>query len=318
MAYQNFSSNRRTFLGGIASASTMALLGSLPAMALSARSLNRNEIITKPIPSTGERIPVIGMGTWITFNVGKDRALRDHRAQILSEFFKYGGGMIDCSPMYGTSAEVLGYGLERIDNSQNLFSASKVWISKVENGHQQMEEQRRRWGVQVFDLMQVHNLRNWIGHLETLRNYKSRGKIRYLGVTTSHGRRHEELERVMQNETLDFVQFTYNILDREAENKLLPLAQERGIAVIANRPYRQKELFNRFQNKPIPQWAKEEVNAVNWAEFFLKFIVSHPAVTCAIPATSQIPHLKENMRAAYGHLPDAKTRRRMIKYVESL
>ncbi len=318
MVSKNFNFNRRKFLSGIASVSGVTLLGGLPALAQSARSLQHGEIITKPIPSTGEQIPVNGMGTWITFNVGEDQELRDHRTKILSEFFKYGGGMIDCSPMYGTSAAVLGYGLDRIHNTQNLFSASKVWTSGTDNGPKQMEEQRERWGVQAFDLMQVHNLRNWEGHLETLREYKSQGKIRYLGVTTSHGRRHAELERVMQNEGLDFAQFTYNLLDREAENRLLPLAQERGIAVIANRPYRQKELFYMFQDKPLPQWAKEEADAINWAEFFLKFIVSHPAVTCAIPATSQIPHLKENMGATYGRLPNAKTRKRMVKYVESL
>ena len=294
------------------------MLGGVPSLAQSVRPPDPNEIITKAIPSTGEQIPVIGMGTWITFNVGEDVKLRNHRTQILRNFFRRGGGMIDCSPMYGSSADVLGYGLERVNTTQNLFSASKVWTSYTANGPDQMEEQRKHWGVETFDLMQVHNLRNVEGHLKTLREHKAQGKIRFIGVTTSHGRRHADLERVMKEQDLDFVQFTYNVLDREAENRLLPLAAERGIAVIANRPYRQKQLFHIFQDKPLPPWAKEEAGAINWAEFFLKFIVAHRAVTCAIPATSQIPHMKENMGAAYGRLPDQKTRARMIEYVKSL
>jgi len=311
-------SSRRRFLGGMAGASALALLGGLPTLAQPVRSPQPEAIITKPIPATGEQIPVIGMGTWITFNVGEDTELRDHRTQILREFFSRGGGMIDCSPMYGSAADVLGYGLARIENTGNLFSASKVWTSWIGSGPEQMAEQRRRWGVESFDLMQVHNLRGWEGHLETLREHKAQGRIRYLGVTTSHGRRHDELERIMSSEALDFVQFTYNILDREAEGRLLPLARERGIAVIANRPYKQKALFRLFQDKPLPPWAKADAGAINWAEFLLKFIVSHPAVTCAIPATSQIPHMQENMGAAYGRLPDEKTRARMIQYVTSL
>ena len=310
------SPGRRQFLGDLAGLSALALTGGFPALAQAVKPAN-GFMLTKAIPSTGEQIPVIGMGTWITFNVGEDRALRDHRTEILRIFFERGGGVIDCSPMYGSSADVLGYGLERIENTQNLFSASKVWTWLTANGPDQMEEQRRRWGVERFDLMQVHNLLSWEGHLKTLREDKEQGKIRYLGVTTSHGRRHQELERIMRNEPLDFVQLTYNILDRQAEDRLLPLARERGIAVIANRPYRQKALFHRFQHHPLPDWAGE-AGARNWAEFFLKFIVSHPAITCAIPATSQIPHIKENMGALYGHLPDQNMRRRMIEYLESL
>jgi diketogulonate reductase-like aldo/keto reductase len=317
MRDDKFSSlSRRKFLGSLAGVSVLALTGGFPAR-VQASEPGTGSLLTKTIPSTGESIPVVGMGTWITFNVGEDRDLRNHRTEILRIFFARGGGVIDCSPMYGSSADVLGYGLERIENTQNLFSASKVWTWFTANGPEQMEEQRRRWGVESFDLMQVHNLLSWQGHLKTLRNYKAQGKIRYLGVTTSHGRRHEELERIMRNEPLDFVQLTYNILDREAEDRLLPLAKERGIAVIANRPYRRKALFHRFQHQPLPDWAGE-AGAKNWAEFFLKFIVSHPAITCAIPATSQIPHIKENMGALYGHLPDQKMRQRMIEYVESL
>ncbi len=275
-------------------------------------------LIKKPIPSTGEKIPIVGMGTWITFNVGQDIALRNQRVRVLREFFRYGGGMIDCSPMYGSSAQVVGYALGQLNNTDALFSASKVWTPWASNGPDQMEQQRKRWNISRFDLMQIHNLVNWEGHLVTLKSQKSEGKIRYIGITTSHGRRHLELESIMRNHDLDFVQLTYNILDREAENRLLPLARERGIAVIANRPYRRGALFRAFQEKPLPAWANEEAGVKNWAEYFLKFIISHPAITCAIPATSQIQHMKENMGAAYGYLPDANVRAKMAAYVQSL
>jgi diketogulonate reductase-like aldo/keto reductase len=180
-----------------------------------------------------------------------------------------------------------------------------------------MERSRLLWGVEQFDLMQVHNLLDWETHLATLKEWKADGRIRYLGVTTSHGRRHAELESIMQKEPLDFVQLTYNLVDREAEQRLLPLAAERGIAVLANRPFQGGGLFRRFGNRSLPEWAGE-IDCENWAQFFLKFVISHPAVTCAIPATSQVAHMRENMGAAYGQLPDPAMRRRMLDYVNSL
>ena len=165
--------------------------------------------------------------------------------------------------------------------------------------------------------MQIHNLLNWQGHLETLLDRKARGRIRYIGVTTSHGRRHDALEKVMAEQPLDFVQFTYNILDRDAERRLLPLAADRGLAVIVNRPFRRKALFRVVEGRPLPAWARD-FDCANWAQFFLKFIVSHPAVTCAIPATSRADHMRENMGALYGRLPDRKMRERMIRHVEGL
>lgn len=273
-------------------------------------------MITKAIPATGERIPAIGMGTWITFNVGDDEALRRDRLAILETFFAQGGGLIDSSPMYGSSQAVVGWCLERLGDSAGLLAADKVW-TRFGDGAAQMSETRRRWGVERFDVMQVHNLLDWRRHLPMLRRAKDAGRVRYIGVTTSHGRRHDELERILREEPLDFVQLTYNIVDRAAEARLLPLAAERGIAVIANRPYRRQQLFRRFQHRPLPPWAGE-VGAANWAEFLLKFIVSHPAVTCAIPATSQRVHMRENMGALYGRLPEARDRRRMIDWVERL
>ena len=267
------------------------------------------------IPATGERIPAVGMGTWITFNVGEDPDLRAARAEVLRRFFARGGGMIDSSPMYGSSQEVVGWCLERLEDTGGLLVADKVW-TRFGDARAQMAETRRRWGVDRFDVMQVHNLLRWEDHLPILRAAKEEGLVRYVGVTTSHGRRHDELERIMRSEPLDFVQLTYNVLDRAAEDRLLPLAADRGIAVIVNRPFRRKQLFHLFEDRPLPPWAAE-LDIANWAQFFLKFILGHPAVTCAIPATTQVAHMEENMGALRGALPDGRARREMVRYVES-
>jgi diketogulonate reductase-like aldo/keto reductase len=298
------------------------LLASAAALGLAARTGTGfatigEPLVTKTIPSSGESIPVIGMGSWLTFDVGKDTALRDDRVEVLRTFFRLGGGMIDSSPMYGSSEEVIGYGLARLPETRGLFSATKVWTWRRGSGVEQMDESRRLWGLDRFDLMQVHNLLGWEGHLETLLKDKAAGRIRYLGITTSHGRRHGDFEAIMAEHPLDFVQLTYNILDRRAEQRLLPLAAERGIAVIANRPFRRGDLFDYFARHPLPEWAAE-IDCANWAQFLLKFIVSHPAVTCAIPATSRVDHMQENMGALVGRMPDAKIRKRMIDYVELL
>lgn len=274
-------------------------------------------ILRRSIPMTGEQVPVIGMGSWITFDVGRDKALRDNRVKVLQAFFELGGAIVDSSPMYGSSQEVIGYCLERMPGKPPLFSATKVWTWLQARGVEQMQESLRLWGIEAFDLMQIHNLLDWESHLETLLAHKAEGRIRYTGVTTSHGRRHDELVEVMTEHPLDFVQFTYNILDRKAERRLLPLAADRGQAVIANRPFRGGDLFDYFARHPLPEWAGE-FDCANWAQFFLKFIVSHPAVTCAIPATSRIEHMRENMGALRGRLPDQSTRARMIHYVENL
>jgi diketogulonate reductase-like aldo/keto reductase len=274
-------------------------------------------ILTRAIPTTGERIPAIGMGTWITFNVGRDRQRRDQRTKVMQAFFDLGGGMIDSSPMYGSSEDVIGYGLKRIANKKALFSATKVWTVLRALGVRQMNASRELWGVERFDLMQIHNMLDWDAHIDTLKDWKAQGRIRYIGMTTSHGERHDAMAKVMAAQPLDFVQFTYNILDREAERRLLPLAAERRLAVIVNRPFRQGALIDAVKRHKLPPWASE-IDCANWAQFLLKFIVSHPAVTCAIPATSRVDHMHENMGALHGRLPDQAMRRRMIRYVESL
>lgn len=302
-----------------ASIDRRTLLASLGAgaVALGAGPSYADQAITRPIPATGERIPAIGMGTWITFNVGDDQELRDNRLEVLRTFFTMGGTVVDSSPMYGTSEAVVGHCLARLPANVPLFSATKVWTWWQSNGRPQMDESRRLWGVDRFDAMQIHNLLNWEGHLETLVADKAAGRVRLIGITTSHGGRHNAMETIMASQPIDMVQLTYNIVDREAERRLLPLAAERGLGVIVNRPFRQKQLFDMFAEHKLPEWAGE-IGCANWAQFFLKFVISHPAVTCAIPATSRVDHMRENMGALAGPLPDAAMRRRMIQYVESL
>lgn len=276
----------------------------------------RGPIITRRIPSSGEAIPVIGLGSWITFNVGDDSAARDSCTNVMRAFFEAGGRMIDSSPMYGSSQDVIGYGLTRLRFPSSLFSAEKVWTGS-DGGARQLDESRRKWGVSRFDLVQVHNLVNWERHLPMLFAMKAARQIRYVGITTSEGRRHTQIEQLLRAQPLDFVQVTYNVLDREVEQRILPIARERGIAVIVNRPFREGALIRDVERHPLPAWARE-IDCANWPQFLLKFIVSHPAVTCAIPATSSVAHVRENMGAAYGRLPDEAMRRRMIAFVERL
>ncbi len=267
--------------------------------------------VRKAIPASGERLPVIGMGSWITFDVGDDADARAQRVRVLQAFFDHGGALVDSSPMYGSAQEVIGHALARVRNRQVLFAATKVWTLGRGAGIRQVEDAERLWGVARFDLMQVHNLLDWETHLPTLKAMKAAGRLRHVGVTTSHGRRHDDLEALMRREPLDFVQLTYNLVDREAEQRLLPLAAERGIAVIANRPFQGGALFRRVRGRPLPGWAVE-IDCSSWAQAMLKFVVSHPAVTCAIPATSRIDHMIDNMGAGFGRLPDAALRRRML------
>ncbi len=269
------------------------------------------------IPTSGERIPVIGLGSWLTFDVGSVPHRRDNVRAVMQAFFDRGGGMIDSSPMYSSAQEVIGAGLAKIENRQGLFSATKVWIPGRSTGIWQMESALKLWGLDHFDLLYVHNLLDWDTHLPWMREWQQQGRVRHIGVTTSHGRRHDELANVMQREKMDCVQFTYNILDREAERRLLPVARDQGLAVVINRPFRGGALFRRVRGQSLPGWVAE-IGVSNWAQYFLKFIVSHPAVTCAIPATSQLAHLEENMGALSGPLPDDPMRREMVRYFESL
>jgi len=282
-----------------------AALAGLPALGAAAAEAP----LTRAVPSSGERIPVIGLGTWITFDV-TDAPGREARSAILRAFFESGGRLVDSSPMYGASEEAIGVGLDRIGRPAPLFAATKVWTVGGVAGRRQMERSRALWKVPRFDLMQVHNFLDWETHLPTLKAMKAEGRLRYVGVTTSHGRRHDLGEELLRRERLDFFQVTYNLADREAEQRLLPLAAERGTAVLINRPFDGGAQFTRVKGKPLPGWAAE-IGAATWAAAFLKWIAAHPAVTVAIPATSQLPHLRENMAALAGPLPDAALRKRI-------
>jgi len=270
-------------------------------------------LITRKIPATGEELPVIGLGSWITFNVGADQVARDQCTSVIRAFLEAGGKLIDSSPMYGSSQEVIGYALGRL-NRPPAFSADKVWITSAAAGATQVEESRRHWGVTRFDLLQVHNLLSWEAQLPLLFGMKKAGRLRYVGITTSHGRRHDDLEAIMRRHPVDFVQVTYNPIDREVEQRILPLARERKIAVIVNRPFQQGAMVRRLERRQLPVWARE-IDCSSWAQLILKFIVSHPAVTCAIPATSVVAHARENMGAARGRLPDAAMRRRIVQLI---
>ncbi len=273
--------------------------------------------ITKAIPVSGEKIPVIGMGSARTFDVGEDPARRAQLADVLQAFFDHGGNVIDSSPMYGRAEQVIGELLRKTRNTNSLFAATKVWTDGKQQGIEQMHRSMQRMGVEKFDLMQIHNLRDWKVHLETLRDWKSKGNIRYIGITTSHGRFHEELETILSNEQFDFVQLSYNINDRAVEQRLLPLAKERKIAVLVNRPFQKGELFKAVSGETLPDWAME-FDCQSWGQFFLKFVVSHPSVTCAIPATTKVKHMLDNMGAGLGQLPDAKMRKKMISHIEKI
>lgn len=291
-----FELSRRRFVSEMAA---LGLMASLPARA---RAFERAAV----------KIPPIGMGSWLTFDVGANATSRANCVEVLRIFFELGGGLIDSSPMYRTSEEVIGHCLDSIDDKAGLFAATKVWKYGREPGVSTMEASRRLWGVEHFDLMQIHNMLDWQTHLDTLRQMKADGQIRYIGITTSHGRRHAEFERVITREDdFDFVQFTYNMTHRTAEERLLPLALERGKGVIINRPLDGGRLFDTVVGRPLPGWASE-IACDNWAQVFLKFIVSHPAVSCAIPATSRVDHMRQNMGALHGPVPDAKLRQRML------
>ncbi len=270
----------------------------------------------RAIPSTGESLPPIGLGTWITFDVPPGET-RHARGEVLRAFFESGGRLVDSSPMYGESESLVGEEYARIGRPAGLFAATKVWTVGTLSGRRQIEKSHSLWRLPRFDLLQVHNMLDWEGHLATLKEMKAQGRVRYIGVTTSHGRRHDLLEAIMQSEPLDFVQFTYNLADRQAEQRLLPLAAERRMAVIVNRPFDGGDLFGAKTRKPLPGWAAE-IGCASWAEALLKFVVSQPAVTCAIPATSKVAHLRENMRAAAGPLPDSVLRRRIAADYERL
>ena len=271
----------------------------------------------KAIASSGEALPVIGAGTWQTFDVGDDPAARTALREVLKTFVELGGRVIDSSPMYGSSESVLGDLVAELGLRDKLFMATKLWTSGREEGIRQMQTSFKRMRVERMDLMQIHNLVDVATHTKTLLQMKSSGKVSYIGITHYTASAYADVERWLKAEAYDFLQINYSLAEREAERRVFPLCQERKVAVIANRPFAEGALFRKVKGKPLPPWAAE-LGITSWAQYFLKWIASHPAVTCAIPATGKPDHMKDNMAAGQGALPDAAARKRMAEYFSGL
>ncbi len=272
-------------------------------------------MLTRPIPSSGEALPVIGLGTWQTFDVGTAPSERGPLAEVLRRFLASGARLIDSSPMYGRAEQVTGDLLDSIGELKTPFLASKVWTTGKDEGLAQLRDSVQRMGRGRMDLMQVHNLVDWRTQLPVLREWKAAGRIRYVGVTHYTRGAFDELERFIREEKLDFVQLPYSLAQRDAEKRLLPAAAEHGVAVLVMQPFASGSLFQRVRGRALPEWAAE-FDCTSWAQFFLKFILGHPAVHCPLPATSKPDHVADNLRAGFGRLPDEKQRARMARALE--
>jgi diketogulonate reductase-like aldo/keto reductase len=278
------------------------------------RERESSAMLTRQIPASGEKLPMIGLGTWQVFDVGESAGEREPLEQVLSTFVKLGGRGVDSSPMYGRAEEVVGDLAAKLKLREALFLATKVWTTGKRAGIESMERSLARLQTKRIDLMQVHNLVDAATHLATLRDWKEQGRVRYIGITHYNSSAYPEVEKTLRSERVDFLQINYSLGEREAEQRILPLAQERGVAVIVNRPFGGGDLFSRIRATPLPEWAAE-FDCTSWAQLMLKWIIAHPAVTCVIPATSKPRHLEDNMHAGRGRLPDAQQRDRMLKAV---
>ncbi len=287
------------------------------ALALGGGAMATQSLIRRPIPRTGESLPVVGLGTWQTFDVGPTESERAPLRDVLREMVRRGGRVVDSSPMYGQSESVVGDIAIELDAHKKLFLATKIWTNGRDAGVRQMEQSFRRLRTERMDLIQVHNLVDWRTHLGTLRRWQEQGRVRYIGVTHYSEIAYDDLARVMETEEIDFVQLNYSMAERGAERRLLPLAAERHLAVLVNRPFAQAALFSKVRGKSLPPWAAE-IGCASWAQFFLKFVISHPAVICAIPGTSKIRHLEDNLQAGVAPLPDAAMRQKMARAVANL
>jgi diketogulonate reductase-like aldo/keto reductase len=307
-----FRKSRREVLGRLATIGALLMTRPQDSSAAAAEPIARHAI-----PRSGEPIPVIGLGTWQAFDVGAAESARAPLGEVLTRFVECGGTLVDSSPMYGRAEAVVGDLAAARSLGARLFYATKVWTSGQKEGARQMEESFRRLRVQRMDLMQIHNLLDLEAHTETLLKWKREGRVRYIGITHYTASAHAELERLVRTRTYDFLQINYSLGERDAGRRLLPAAQEAGVAVLINRPFGSGGLFRRVRGEPIPGWAAE-IGCTSWAQVFLKWIVSHPAVTCAIPATSNPKHLVDNMAAGLGSQPDAAMRQRMAEDFDRL
>ena len=276
-----------------------------------------SQMLKRAIPGSGDTIPVMGLGTYRTFNVGRQSSEREPLKEVLRLFVEHGGALIDSSPMYGASETTVGDLAAETGLIDKLFMATKVWTTGRDSGIGQMEDSMRKMQAEPMDLMQIHNLQDWRTHEKTLAEWKNAGRIRYDGITHYHSGAYAELERIMKARKFDFVQLNYSIVEREAEDRLLKVAQDTGTAVIVNRPFAQANLFSRVRGRELPAWAAE-FDCKSWAQFFLKYIAAHPAVTCIIPATSSPKHIVDNMMAGVGRLPDVATRRKMVAFMDGI
>ncbi len=290
----------------------------LPLTASSNTMFSTTDIHKRLIPGTNEKLPIIGMGTWQTFDIGEGKAERANMRSILKAFYEMGGRVLDSSPMYGRSEDVLGDLSADLNLLGKFFMATKVWTQGRSSGIDQMNSSMSKMRTKPMDLMQVHNLVDVRTHLDTLRKWKDEGKIRYIGLTHYVVSAHDDLERLIKSEKdLDFIQLNFSIGTRNAAKRLLPTAQDHGLGVLVNRPYEGGSLFRKVKGKELPPWAKDW-DISSWGQYFLKYIVSHESITAAIPATTKLHHLKDNMGAAYGLLPDAKARDKMVTYLGQL
>ena len=289
-----------------------AALGMLPGAGLG----EETNILSKPIPASGERLPVIGLGTYSVFDVASTPPEIALRRDIVGKLVAAGGSLIDTSPMYNRSESVIGEVIRGGAPRAELFLATKVWTDGKDAGKRQMRKSAELMQTDVIDLMQVHNLRDTAVHMETIRQWQAAGRIRYSGLTHYTASAHRALEDAMRKHKPQFIQINYSLSEREAEDRLLPLARDMGTAVIINRPFQAGRLFRAVAGRPLPDWAYGFANS--WGQFFLKFIVSHPAVTCVIPATSKPRHMADNLGGGYGLLPDLEMRERMVAFVATL
>ncbi len=292
----------------------LALLAGAPAALLVTPAA---AMLTRPLPGGGGRLPAIGLGTWQTFDVGADFRARAPLKDVLHAFDAGGGRLVDSSPMYGTSESVVGDLAADLGLHGRLFFATKVWTSGREEGIRQMEESFRRMRVKRMDLMQVHNLVDVDTHMRTLAGWKEKGRVRHVGITHYTASAYAEVERALKAHACDFLQVNYSLAEPEAAERLLPLALERRVAVVVNRPFAEGAMFRRVRGKPLPDWA-EAAGMRSWAQFFLKWILGHPAVTCAIPGTARVEHMVDNLGAGVGEIPDAALRKRMADHYASI
>lgn len=291
--------------------SALTGLAATAGLAASANAQTGGRMQQRKIPSSGEMLPVVGVGTWRTFDVGNRPEDRRPLAEVLAILFAAGGSVIDSSPMYGPAEGVVGDLLAAAGTRGKAFLATKVWTSGRANGIEQMQRSMALFRTDRIDLMQIHNLLDWRTHLPTLRAWKTEGRIRYLGITHYTSSAYDELEAAMRAERWDFVQLNYALDDRTAERRLLPLAAERGIAVIVNQPFGGGGLLRKLSSRPLPGWAPE-IGCTSWAQVLLKFVLANAAVTCVIPGTGKPEHLRDNQQAGLGPYPDAAMLKRMI------